>query len=43
MRIARLGTAEGTRHVVWAGEAWEVVEDYAAEPPVVIGVFIAPG
>ena len=27
MRIARLETTDGTRHAIWTGDAWAVVED----------------
>ena len=34
MRIARLETTDGTRHAIWTGEAWAVVEDGFADPPI---------
>jgi len=33
MRIARLETTDGTRHAIWTGDAWAVVEDGFANPP----------
>ena len=42
MRIARLDTPVGPRHAVWTGEAWEVVEDCFADPPLGTGATIAP-
>jgi hypothetical protein len=34
MRIARLATPDGTRHAIWTGDAWAVVEDGFADPPI---------
>ena len=41
MRIARLDTTDGPRYAVWTGEAWAVVEDAFADPPVRTGVTVA--
>ena len=41
MRIARLETGDGVRHAIWNGDAWEVVQDGFADPPVRTGVIVA--
>ena len=41
MRIARLETTDGTRHAIWTSDAWAVVEDGFANPPIRTGVIVA--
>ena len=41
MRIARLETTDGARHAIWTGDAWAVVEDGFADPPIRTGVTVA--
>jgi 2-keto-4-pentenoate hydratase/2-oxohepta-3-ene-1,7-dioic acid hydratase in catechol pathway len=41
MRIARLDTPDGPRHAIRAGDAWAVVEDCFADPPVPTGVTVS--
>jgi 2-keto-4-pentenoate hydratase/2-oxohepta-3-ene-1,7-dioic acid hydratase in catechol pathway len=38
MRIARLATVDGPRYAVWADDAWAVIEDPYADPPLRTGV-----
>ncbi len=40
MRIARLETTDGARHAIWTGDAWAVVEDGFADPPIRTGVTV---
>ena len=40
MRIARLETSDGARHAIWIDDAWAVVEDGFADPPVRTGVTV---
>jgi 2-keto-4-pentenoate hydratase/2-oxohepta-3-ene-1,7-dioic acid hydratase in catechol pathway len=40
MRIARLDTDDGPRYASWTGDAWAVVEDGFADPPVRTGVTV---
>jgi Domain of unknown function (DUF2437) len=40
MRIARLETTDGTRHAIWTGDAWAVVGDGFANPPIRTGVTV---
>ena len=41
MRIARLETTDGARHAIWTGDAWAVVEDGFADPPIRTGLTVA--
>ena len=41
MRIARLKTTDGARHAIWMDDAWAVVEDGFADPPIRTGVTVA--
>jgi 2-keto-4-pentenoate hydratase/2-oxohepta-3-ene-1,7-dioic acid hydratase in catechol pathway len=40
VRIARLATADGPRHAIWADEAWALIEDPFADPPVRTGATV---
>ncbi len=40
MRIARIETTYGARHAIWTGDAWAVVEDGFADPPIRTGVTV---
>jgi 2-keto-4-pentenoate hydratase/2-oxohepta-3-ene-1,7-dioic acid hydratase in catechol pathway len=40
VRIARLDTEDGPRYALWTGDAWDVVEDGFADPPLRTGVTV---